>query len=64
MVKVIDPPKAMTDKKKKVFVVHGRDERLRAGLFTFLRALNLEPMEWNTLTSLTAEGSPYIGDVL
>jgi predicted nucleotide-binding protein len=32
---------------KKVFVVHGRDSRLRDDFFSFLRALNLQPIEWS-----------------
>jgi hypothetical protein len=31
---------------KKVFVVHGRDEKLRSDMFGFLRALGLNPIEW------------------
>lgn len=34
------------DKSKRVFVIHGRDNRLRVGIFTFLRALGLDPIEW------------------
>lgn len=30
---------------RKVFVVHGRNERLRASLFAFLRLVGLEPIE-------------------
>src|SRR5437016_10589538 len=30
-----------------VFVVHGRDTRLRDELYTFLRALGLNPIEWS-----------------
>ena len=29
-----------------VFVIHGRDERLRAGMFDFLKSLDLHAMEW------------------
>ena len=50
--------------RKCVFVVHGRDEKLRSGIFAFLRALGLEPLEWIEAMSLTREASPYIGDVL
>lgn len=51
-------------KERKVFVVYGRDERLRNSLFQFLRALGLEPLEWNQLIKLTGKGSPYVGDIL
>jgi len=47
-----------------VFVIHGRDERLRAGIFDFLRSLDLNPMEWSYAVGLTGKGAPYVGDVL
>lgn len=49
---------------KKVFVIHGRDERLRDGMFQFLRALGLDPLEWSRATALTGKASPYIGEIL
>jgi predicted nucleotide-binding protein len=52
------------DASKRVFVVHGRDERLRAGIFTFLRALHLEPLEWTEAIQLTGKASPYVGEIL
>jgi predicted nucleotide-binding protein len=45
-------------------VVHGRDIELKEGLFAFLRALGLDPLEWTTLVHGTGVGAPYIGDVL
>lgn len=33
-------------------------------MFTFLRAINLKPMEWSTAIAATGSGSPYIGDAL
>ncbi len=47
-----------------VFVIHGRDERLRAGMFEFLRSLGLNPMEWAHAVELTGKGAPYVGEVL
>jgi predicted nucleotide-binding protein len=49
---------------RKVFVVHGRDERLRRDFFAFLRALGLAPIEWSEAVQMTGKGSPYIGEVL
>lgn len=49
---------------KKVFVIHGRDHSLRKGLFTFLRALELQPIEWDKAKSWTGKGSPHISDVI
>jgi hypothetical protein len=46
-----------------VFVVHGRDEKARNSLFTFLRSIGLAPREWSELIRDTGKGSPYIGDV-
>lgn len=55
-----DPPMSSRD----VFVIHGRDERLRAGMFEFLRSLGLNPMEWSHAVELTGKGAPYVGEVL
>src|SRR5437764_570893 len=33
-------------KDNSVFVVHGRNDKLRRSLFDFLRALGLKPLEW------------------
>lgn len=49
---------------KKVFVVHGRNMAARDAIFTFLRAIGLEPIEWSTAISATGSGSPYIGQAL
>lgn len=47
-----------------VFVVHGRNTRLRDDLFAFLRALGLIPMPWSSAVAATHSATPYIGDVL
>jgi predicted nucleotide-binding protein len=47
-----------------VFVIHGRDEHLRSGMFDFLRSLGLNPMEWSHAVELTGKGAPYVGEVL
>jgi predicted nucleotide-binding protein len=62
--KVTDKPEAIGDKSRRVFVIHGRDERLRTAIFTFLRALGLEPLEWTVAIQLTGKASPYIGEIL
>ncbi len=49
---------------KKVFVVHGRDERLRNDFFSFLRTIGLQPIEWSEALSLTGKASPYIGEAI
>lgn len=49
---------------RKVFVIHGRNEAARKGLFDFLRSIGLDPIEWSEAICLTGKGSPYIGQVL
>lgn len=49
---------------KNVFVVHGRNIGVRKSMFEFLRAIGLNPLEWDTLLSATKSAAPYIGDVL
>lgn len=49
---------------KKVFVVHGRNEKIRAEMFGFLRSIGLKPVEWSTAVEETGHPSPYIGNVL
>lgn len=47
-----------------VFVVHGRNEKLRKSLFDFLRALDLKPLEWSKALAAAKGANPYIGEVL
>lgn len=49
---------------RKVFVVHGRNAKVRESLFSFLRAVGVEPMEFSEAKKLTGEPSPYIFDIL
>ena len=49
---------------RKVFVIHGRNEEAKTGVFTFLWSIGLQPIEWSHAIELTGEGSPYVGDVL
>ena len=51
-------------RKSKIFVVHGRNATARDGMFSFLRALGLQPIEWDQAIQLTGKGSPYIGEIL
>lgn len=48
----------------KVFVIYGRNEKIRKELFQFLRAIGLKPLEWSDLVTSTEKGTPYIGEVL
>ena len=49
---------------RKVFVVHGRNLYLRDAMFTFLRSIGLDPIEWGEAIKTTSQGSPYVGEVL
>ncbi len=71
--KHLKAPKNQTKKKRKasskrrgnsVFVVHGRNEKLRKSLFSFLRSINLNPIEWNKAIKLTGKPSPYVSEIL
>lgn len=33
--------------RRRVFVIHGRNEPARKGLFEFLRSIGLDPIEWS-----------------
>jgi predicted nucleotide-binding protein len=43
---------------RNVFVIYGRDELLRLELFALLRALGLNPMEFEEVATLTGDTSP------
>ena len=49
---------------REVFVVHGKNDVARDALFDFLRAIDLHPLEWSEVASLTGRPSPYIGEIL
>lgn len=49
---------------KFVWIVHGRDDRLRRAMFDFVRSLGLQPLEWASAVKATRKGSPYVGEVL
>lgn len=61
-----DVPRRRTVKpdERTVFVVHGRDDKLRESLFAFLRSAGLHPLEWEQAVALTGEAAPYVGTVL
>lgn len=48
----------MDNVNKDVFVVYGRDKKLRQSVFSLLRALNLHPLDWEAVVSKTGSGSP------
>ncbi|MET0622466.1 MAG: L-histidine N(alpha)-methyltransferase [Pyrinomonadaceae bacterium] len=48
----------------KVFVVHGRNIKAKEQIFIFLRALGLEPIEWEQAVSLTGMAAPHTLDIV
>ncbi|MBO3741164.1 TIR domain-containing protein [Actinoplanes flavus] len=47
-----------------VFVIHGRDLDVRNAVFDFLRALGLQPQEWEHLVRATGKGAPALAEVV
>lgn len=58
------PAPSITNDPTRVLVVHGRDTRLRDSLFVLLRALGLQPIEWNQAIATTKKASPNIAEIL
>jgi predicted nucleotide-binding protein len=48
----------------RVFVVCGRDQKLRLGVFSFLRSIGVEPLDFAEARRLTENPNPYIGEIL
>lgn len=57
-------PTASPPDPRKVLVVHGRNEAFRQAMFSFLRAIGLDPIEWEEAISMTGQSSPYIGQAI
>lgn len=49
---------------RRVFVVHGRNDKAREAMFSFLRSIDLDPVEWAEAVTATGSPTPYIGDIL
>lgn len=49
---------------RKVFVVHGRNEKIKNSVFNLLRSIGVEPIEWGEAKRLTRKATPFIGEVL
>lgn len=48
----------------RVAVVYGRDESLRASMYSFLRAIGLKPIEWSQAIDLAGEPAPLVPEIL
>ena len=59
-----DSPPVDSERRRKVFVVHGRNEAARLAMFTFLRSIGLSPIEWSQAIAMTRVPAPFIGEVL
>lgn len=55
---------AMAANRKLVMVIYGHDEEANNALFDWLRAIGLQPREWNQVIGDTDSASPYIGQAL
>jgi predicted nucleotide-binding protein len=53
-----------SERRKAVFVVHGRNADARQAMFDFLGAIGLRPIEWSQARELTGEPNPYISKIL
>ena len=42
----------------------GRNNEARNALFSFLRSIDLDPLEWPEAAKLTGKPSPYVGEIL
>jgi predicted nucleotide-binding protein len=49
---------------RNVFVVYGRDVNAKRGIFQFLRAIGLNPIDFLRAVESTGKAAPYIGEVL
>jgi len=58
------PKETVPKDARNVFVVHGRNKSARDSLFEFLRALKLNPIEWDEAVIMTGKASPFIGEIL
>jgi len=47
-----------------VWVVYGRNEKLRKELFYFLRSIDLTPIEFSKAITLTGKASPHVSEIL
>lgn len=53
-----------TTKNNSLFVIHGRDEQLNEDMFSFLRAIGLNPLEWIQAVKQTKGANPNVTDIV
>jgi len=50
--------------KKVVWVVHGRNLKIRNSIFQLLRTVGVKPLEWGEAKAKTNKASPFVGEIL
>jgi predicted nucleotide-binding protein len=66
-IKHLKPTKAPRTQQNSIFVVHGRDSKLRDSMYDFLGALGLRPLEWgHAIRAAIGKrgGNPYVNDAV
>jgi predicted nucleotide-binding protein len=59
-----DGANVVATNRKLVMVIYGHDAEAKNALFDWLRAIGLQPQEWNQVISATGTASPYIGQAV
>lgn len=49
---------------RKVFIVHGRDLEFKQKIVNFLRALSLQPLEWDVIAGETGKATPTTHEII
>ena len=52
------------DRRRKVFVVYGRDSQAELAIFDFLRAIDLHPLEWDKVVAETKSVKPTLAEAV
>lgn len=53
-----------SERRNTVFVVHGRNMAIKRSMFSFLRCIGIEPMEWQKAIRLSGKPNPTIHEIL
>lgn len=59
------PAKVKATRDNSIFIVHGRDKKLTDDMYAFLRAVGLNPIEWeHAIDKARGGANPIVGDVI